>query len=171
LSVDSFIDADPWPAGAQERIDRKVAMTVATLTQRGHSAWRAPIVWGLVIGAAQAASPLAFWWLDTATVYALGIVVIAAVYIGFAVADGRPRVLAVETGVATMFVVVAAAAVTGSPWLLVAGLLGHGAKDLWQHRTHFVANTRWWPPFCLVVDVAAATVIAIEIVAGVQFHH
>ena len=67
--------------------------------------------------------------------------------------------------------VVAAAAVTGSPWLLVAGLLGHGAKDLWQHRTHYVANTRWWPPFCLVVDVAVATIIAIEIVAGVQFHH
>jgi hypothetical protein len=146
-------------------------MTVAALTRQDRSTWRMPFAWGLVVGAAQAASPLAFWWLDTATVYALGLAVIAFVYIGFAVADGRPRVLAVETGVATMFVVVAAAAVTGSPWLLVAGLLGHGAKDLWQHRTHFVANTRWWPPFCLVVDVAAATVIAIEIVAGVQFHH
>ena len=33
------------------------------------------------------------------------------------------------------FVVVAAAAVTGSPWLLVAGLAGHGFKDLWQHRS------------------------------------
>ena len=130
-----------------------------------------PVVWGLVTGAAQAASPLAFWWLDTATVYALGLAVIAFVYIGFAVADGRPRVVAVESSVAMVFVVVAAAAVTGSPWLLVAGLLGHGAKDLWQHRTHYVANTRWWPPFCLVVDVAAAAIIAVEIIAGVQFHH
>jgi hypothetical protein len=130
-----------------------------------------PVVWGLVTGVAQAASPLAFWWLDTATVYALGLAVIAFVYIGFAVADGRPRVVAVESSVAMVFVVVAAAAVTGSPWLLVAGLLGHGAKDLWQHRTHYVANTRWWPPFCLVVDVAAAAIIAVEIVASVQFHH
>jgi hypothetical protein len=130
-----------------------------------------PVVWGLVTGAAQAASPLAFWWLDTATVYALGLAVIAFVYIGFAVADGRPRVVAVESSVAMIFVVVAAAAVTGSPWLLVAGLLGHGAKDLWQHRTHYVANTRWWPPFCLIVDVAAAAIIAVEIIAGVQFHH
>ena len=146
-------------------------MAVAALTQQRRSAWRWPVVWGLVVGVAQAASPLAFWWLDTATVYALGIVVIASVYIGFAVADGRPKVLAVESGVATMFVVVAAAAVTGSPWLLVAGLLGHGAKDLWQHRTHFVANTRWWPPFCLVVDLAAAAIIAVEILAGVHFHH
>jgi hypothetical protein len=146
-------------------------MTVAALIRQDRSTWRMPAVWGLVTGAAQAASPLAFWWLDTATVYALGLVAIAFIYIGFAVADGRPKVLAVESGVATVFVVVAAAAVTGSPWLLVAGLLGHGAKDLWQHRTHYVANTRWWPPFCLVVDVAAAAIIAVEIIAGVHFHH
>jgi hypothetical protein len=44
-------------------------------------------------------------------------------------------------------------------------------KDLWQHRRQFVANTRWWPPFCLVVDWVAATFIAVEIVAGVHFHH
>jgi DNA-binding transcriptional ArsR family regulator len=29
-------------------------------------------------------------------------------------------------------VIIAAAAVTGTPWLLVAGLAGHGLKDLWQ---------------------------------------
>jgi hypothetical protein len=72
-------------------------------------------VCGLAFGALQAASPLAFWWLDTATVYALGLVLIASVYIGLAVADGR--------------------------W-----------------------NTRWWPPFCLVVDWTAAAIIAAEIV-------
>jgi len=127
------------------------------------------MLWGLVVGALQAASPLAFWWLDTATVYAVGLVVIASVYIGFAVADGRPRVFAVESSVTAVFVVVAAAAITGSAWLLVAGLVGHGLKDLWQHRTHYVANTRWWPPFCLVVDLTAAAIIAAEIVAGVAW--
>jgi hypothetical protein len=44
------------------------------------------------------------------------------------------------------------------------------AKPPWQHRTHFVANTRWWPPFCLVVDFVVAAVIAFEIVAGLDFH-
>jgi len=129
------------------------------------------VVWGVVVGAAQAATPLAFWWLDAATVYALGLLGIAFIYIGFAVADGRRRVLAVESGVTGMFVIVAAAAITSTPWLFVVGLAGHGVKDLWQHRTQFVANTRWWPPFCLVVDFAAAAIIAVEIVAGVQFHH
>ncbi len=136
-----------------------------------HVASRPQALWGLAFGAGQAASPLAFWWLDTATVYALGLVLIASVYIGFAVADGRPSVLVAETGVATVFVIVAAAAVTASPWLLVVGLAGHGLKDLWQHHRQFVANTRWWPPFCLVVDLVAAAVIAVEIVVGVHFHH
>jgi hypothetical protein len=68
-----------------------------------------------------------------------------------------------------VFVLVAAAAVTGSPWLLVAGLAGHGVKDLWQHRSHFVANTRWWPPFCMVVDWVVAAIIVGEIAAGMRF--
>jgi hypothetical protein len=51
---------------------------------------------GAVAGVVQAASPFAFWWVDPPTVYALGLVLIASVYIGFAVADGRPKVIAVE---------------------------------------------------------------------------
>jgi hypothetical protein len=130
---------------------------------------RTPVVWGVVFGCLQAVSPLAFPWLDSATVYALGLAFIAAVYIGFSVADGRGTVIAVETGVAAAFVVVAAVAVTGSAWLIVAGLLGHGLKDLWQEHTGFVAGTRWWPAFCATVDVVAAAVIAVAIVAGFQF--
>ena len=130
---------------------------------------RTPIVWGVVVGIVQAATPLAFWWLDTATVYALGLIVIASIYIGFAVADGRPKVIGVESGVAFAFVVVAAAALTGSAWLLVVGLAGHGLKDLWQHRTQFVADTRWWPPFCMAVDWVVAAIIVVEIALGVDF--
>ena len=112
----------------------------------------AVVTWGAVVGVVTAASPLAFWWLDPSTVYALGLVLIAAVYIGFAVADGRPKVIVAESTVASIFVVVAAVAVTSSVWLIVVGLVGHGLKDLWQHRRQFVAHTRWWPPFCVVVD-------------------
>jgi hypothetical protein len=126
------------------------------------------VAWGVLWGGLQAVSPLAFPWLDDATVYALGLALIAAVYIGFSVADGRPKIILVETAVATVFVVAAAAAVTGPAWLIVAGLAGHGLKDLWQHHTSFVSNTRWWPPFCAAVDFVAATVIAVAIVA--DFH-
>lgn len=131
---------------------------------------RVPILWGLVVGGLQAASPLAFWWLTPATVYALGLVLIAAVYIGFSVADGRGQVIAVESTVAGVFAIVAAAGVTGSGWLLVAGLAGHGVKDLWQHRTQYVANTRWWPPFCAAVDVVVAALLAAVILTGTGLH-
>jgi hypothetical protein len=134
---------------------------------RGHAV-RTPVLWGVGWGCLQAASPLAFPWLDAATVYALGLALIAAVYIGFSVADGRGTVIAVETVVAAAFVVVAAVSVTGSAWLIVAGLAGHGLKDLWQHRTGFVAGTRWWPPFCASVDFVAAALIGVAIVADVH---
>lgn len=130
----------------------------------------AVVIWGSVTGAAQAASPLAFWWLPPATVYALGLIVIASIYIGFAVADGRPKVVLVECLVAAVFVVVAAIASTGSIWLVVAGLLAHGLKDFWQHRTQFVRHTRWWPPFCAVIDVVAATILAVLLVTGTGLH-
>jgi hypothetical protein len=135
-----------------------------------HRSLRTPVLWGLVFGGIQAASPLVFWWLPQATVQALLLCLIAAVYIGFAVADGRPTVIAVECLVAGAFVVLAAAGVTGTVWLLVAGYAGHGFKDFWQHRRQYVANTRWWPPFCAAVDWLLAAVLVVEVAAGVNFH-
>ena len=128
------------------------------------------VVWGVIIGTGQAFSPLAVWWLTPSTVYALGLAVIASVYIGFAVADGRTKVLVVEISVAATFVVVAGTAVTGPAWILVAWLVAHGLKDLCQHRTKFVRNTRWWPPFCATVDFVAATILTVLILAGANFH-
>ena len=133
-------------------------------------ALRGAVICGAATGLIQAASPLAFWWLEPRTVYALGLALIAAIYIGFSVADGRGHVIAIESGVAALFVVVAAVGVTGSAWLLVLGLAGHGLKDLWQHRTHFVRNTRWWPPFCATVDWVAAGILTAAILMGVPFH-
>jgi hypothetical protein len=66
-------------------------------------------------------------------------------------------------------VVVAAVAVSASVWLVVGGLVGHGLKDLWQHHTRFVANTRWWPPFCATVDFVAAGLIAVLLAVGLPF--
>ena len=150
------------PTAVAARGHRPPGQRRATLPAR---LTRAPAAWGVVFGGLQAASPWAFPWLPPATVHALGLTLIAAVYVGFAVADGRRTVVTVETCVAAVFVVVAAVAVTGPAWLVVGGLAGHGLKDLWQHRTGFVAGTRWWPSFCAVVDIVAATAIAVVLLA------
>jgi hypothetical protein len=137
---------------------------------RVEASLRIPILWGFAFGAMQAASPLVFAWLEPATVQALLLCFIAAVYVGFGVADGRPRVIAVECVIAAVFVVLAAASVTATAWLLVVGYAGHGLKDFWQERHQFVANTRWWPPFCACVDWVVAVVLIVEIATGVNLH-
>ena len=131
---------------------------------------RGPVGWGLALGAVQAASPVIFQWLEPATLHALYISLIAAVYIGFAVADGRPKVIGVEVAVASAFFLIAAISVTATSWLLVLGYAGHGLKDYWQHRRQYVVNTRWWPPFCAAVDFLVALVLVVEIIAGVNLH-
>ena len=167
--------AAPLPAGAAARA-KDPAASPLTLPEahRDHSHDgrfnAATVGWGFVVGVANAMVPVAIWWLDASTVHAFAITLIAAIYIGFAVADGRSHVIAVEVAIAASFVVLAMVAVTLSPWLLVAGYVGHGGKDLWQHRTQFVTGTRWWPPFCAVVDGTVATIIVIAIIAGTTFH-
>jgi len=144
--------------------------STAVLTEEVGSRFsNAVLLGGVLVGILQAFSPVAFWWLDQDVVWAFSLVAIAFVYVGFAVADGRPSIIAVESVVAMGFVVLSGVAITVSPWLLVVGLVGHGLKDLWQHRTHFVANTRWWPPFCLVVDFVAAAAVAVLLIVGVDF--
>ena len=156
----------PRPGLTSQSVQRPV-----TSTPRGKlRSLPAPVIWGAVVGVVQAASPLGFWWLEPRAVYALGLALIAAIYIGFSVADGRAKVIAAECSVAGLFVVVAAVSVTGSAWLAVLGLAGHGLKDLWQHRTQFVRGMRWWPPFCATVDFAAAGILTAAILIGVSFH-
>ena len=65
----------------------------------------APVLWGSSWGD-PGASAAAFWWLPRATVYARGLVLIASVYIGFSVADGRWKVIAIESGVSVVVYVV-----------------------------------------------------------------
>ena len=155
----------------EQSLDGVAAAPPLSTLQRLFANGRAPLIWGVLWVVLQAAAPLGFWWLDAATVYGVSIALIATVYIGFAVADGRPSVIAVETTVAAAFVVLAAAGITGSAWLIVIGFVGHGLKDLWQHRSHYVANTRWWPPLCMTIDLVAAAIVAVAIVSGITFHH
>ena len=129
-----------------------------------------PVIWGLLVGAIQAASPVVARWVEPATLHALYIVFISAVYLGFAVADGRTKVIGVESTIAAAFVVLASVGVAGSAWLLIAGYAAHGIKDLWQHRAQFVAGTRWWPPFCAAVDFLVAAILVVQVAYGVSLH-
>src|SRR3954465_834032 len=121
---------DGWqaPAGAAVR-----QIAVPASARSASASNRVAILSGMGVGMIQAATPLVFWWLDSAIVYALGLAVVAAIYIGFAVGDGRVRAMAGEASGAFAFGDAPAAAIPATPWLLVVGFVGHGLKDLWQH--------------------------------------
>ncbi len=144
-------------------------MTSVARQPRPTSTTSRALSWGLAWGVAQAGVALAFWWLDPSTVHALMVTLIAAVYIGFAVSDGRTGVIAVESIVVAMFFIASTVAITSTPWLVVALYLAHGAKDLWQHRTQFVRGTRWWPPFCFAIDMTVAGIVTAQLLLGLDF--
>ena len=79
--------------------------------------------------------------------------VIATIYVGFALQDGRTEVLVTEVVVATVFVGFALAGLWLSPYLWAVGLFLHGVWD-WQHHPGGIQTTlpTWYPPVCVVLD-------------------
>jgi hypothetical protein len=86
------------------------------------------------------------------------------VYLGFAVADGRPSAIAVQALSAAAFMTVGyLGAYHESAAVLGAGYLAHGAWDWLHHDDHGPTHVRtWYPPFCVVADV----VIGVPLLAG-----
>jgi len=91
--------------------------------------------------------------------YSTVLVVIALVYVLFAVMAEAPRTVMIESAIAAVFVVVAVAAARwenrhAAGILVAAGLAAHGVYDL--VHSAIVSNPvvpAWWPVFCGVVDV------------------
>lgn len=94
-------------------------------------------------------------------------VVVASYYVLFAVMGGSSACLVTETVIMGRFVTLAATGFKMSPWLVVAGLAGHGVLDFFHDD--LVANAgvpAYWPPFCLAFDVTAAVWLAWLILRG-----
>jgi len=133
----------------------------------------APVIWGAVWGVIQAgvtARLLVGWRPRLST--RLGLTLIAAVYIGFQrgrwTLEGHRRREQHRRILRGRF---AAVSVSGSAWLIVFGLAGHGLKDLWQHRTQFVRK------HALVATVlrhgrlgSPPEILTTAILMGVPFH-
>ena len=97
--------------------------------------------------------------------YPTVLMVIASYYILFAVMGGSTRALLTEALVFVPFLLASIAGFKRTPWLVVAGLAGHGVLDLLHG--HLVSNPgvpAWWPNFCLAYDVMAAGYLGIRLV-------
>lgn len=86
--------------------------------------------------------------------------VIAAVYLGFAINDGRTSVLLIETLQLAFFFVVGVLGLWISPWFLVAGYIMHGVWDILHNQGGLDTRLAEWYPFaCMVYDWLFALVL------------
>jgi hypothetical protein len=96
--------------------------------------------------------------------YPVVLIVIATLYLLFAVMAGSTDSLVAEVIPALVFVALAALGFRKSPWFVVAGLALHGIFDFFHHVV--IANPGvpvWWPGWCLAYDVVAAVYLAVLI--------
>jgi len=87
--------------------------------------------------------------------YGILLVLIAGVYIGFAITDGRHEKLLLEILIALGFCVLVLLGMWRWPWLIALGYLLHAVWDLLHHPTIRLGARvhKWYPPACLVYDV------------------
>ena len=97
--------------------------------------------------------------------YATVLVVVGHYYILFAAMGASTPVLATECLFACGFFALSAVGFRNSPWLIAAGLVGHGVFDAFH--PFLVRNPgvpAWWPGFCGAFDVAAGALLAVLLV-------
>jgi hypothetical protein len=96
---------------------------------------------------------------DPLAFHAVALALIAAIYLGFALMDGRISIAILEWTVGTVFVVLALLGLWQAPVLLAVGLILHGCWDL-AHRPHGITTRLpvWYPPFCAAYDFVFAGV-------------
>jgi hypothetical protein len=91
--------------------------------------------------------------------------IVAAIYIGFALAERSGPNLAIELAFATAIVVIVFVGLGASRYWIAGGLAAHGVWDLLHHHRHPVIGTRelprWYPPACLVFDFPIAAFVAL----------
>lgn len=97
--------------------------------------------------------------------YPTMVLVVASYYILFAVMGGSTSALGLESFVAVAFAAIAVMGFKKSPWLAVAGLIGHGVFDTFHHL--LIRNPGvpvYWPGFCLSFDIIAGGFLAMLLI-------
>ncbi len=87
--------------------------------------------------------------------YALVLFAIAAVYLGFAISDGRGLEAFIEIANLTFFLALAILGILVSPYFLIAGFFAHGIWDAVHHRRVGLVKTKvpeWYVYSCVFYD-------------------
>jgi hypothetical protein len=89
--------------------------------------------------------------------FALAMMLIGAVYIGFGLQATQRRTQVIELIIAAVFIAAVPLGLWWNPWLLVGALALHGVWDLLHHNTQrLAAIPQWYIPLCVLYDGLAA---------------
>jgi hypothetical protein len=136
----------------------------AAVTRGGRSGWLAALVAGVISGGATLIIPSLLSADIAFGLLAILLGMIASVYLGYALADGRLRAFQVEyVGMVAFAALATVALARHSALLLALGYLGHGLWDLLHHRREVeVHMPRWYVPVCLGYDTVVAIYVLIR---------
>jgi hypothetical protein len=129
-----------------------------------HNGWR-------ITGGLLAIATLPLHWFrsipESIEAAAWAVVIIGAIYVGFAIHDGRRGIIGIEAGVAGLFAIAAYGTLYWSPWIAVAAFVAHGLWDLAHDHNVTTKMPRWYIPMCAFYDwVFAAGLSAIWLWKG-----
>jgi hypothetical protein len=97
--------------------------------------------------------------------YGVFVGMVASVYFGFALSDGRAKAFNIETLSMIGFGVLATVAIMNDePMLIAAGFLGHALWDALHPHPMTTAMPLWYVPACIGMDVVLAAYLFIRFV-------
>ncbi len=85
--------------------------------------------------------------------WAIILVIIAAIYIGFGISDGRKKEMIIEFLNGAFFIILAVLGIWYSIYFLITGYILHGFWDILHGSKQIKTNVQeWYPPFCMIYD-------------------
>ena len=128
-----------------------------------------PIVIGIVLSLVVAVFARRVGFDRDRAFYPTVLIVVASYDVLFATINASPSTLLIELIVMAGFAIAAVIGFRSTPWILVAGLAGHGIFD----AVHGMIVTNpgmppWWPAFCAAYDIGAAVWLAWYLVFPVK---
>lgn len=108
---------------------------------------------GVILGLTSILLSLLFSLEQQSEIWGFLMIIIASIYIGFGISDGRIKEMITEIIAGSIFIILAILGIWESTYFLVIAYIGHGFWDI-IHKPKLVDTNvqKWYPKFCMFYD-------------------